>query len=61
MSVNEIKPTDVEIYQEKAINVFLAGSIENGKADDWQKDIVEYINNYFSEYNINIFNPRRDD
>lgn len=61
MSVNEIKPLDLEIYQEHSVNIFLAGSIENGKADDWQKDIVEYIKNFFSEFNVNIFNPRRDD
>lgn len=39
------------------ISVFLAGSIEMGKADDWQ---LEFINQ-FQSYNINILNPRRID
>lgn len=35
--------------------VFLAGSIEMGKAEDWQTEFC----GYFSDYNINILNPRR--
>ena len=38
-------------------SVFLAGSIEMGKAEDWQKKVEEL----FSDTDIVIFNPRRDD
>lgn len=37
-------------------SVFLAGSIEQGKAVDWQKEVTERIDCY-AKY---IFNPRRD-
>jgi hypothetical protein len=37
--------------------IFLAGSIEMGKAEDWQKTIERVLGNE----NIAIFNPRRDD
>lgn len=39
--------------------VFLAGSIDMGKATDWQADITESICKEFS--NVAVFNPRRDD
>lgn len=37
--------------------IFLAGSIDMGKAIDWQK----YIKNHFKDENVTFFNPRRDD
>ena len=37
--------------------VFLAGSIEMGKAEDWQTDMSQY----FLEKGIGSFNPRRKD
>ena len=37
--------------------VFLAGSIELGKAEDWQKQIEKLMKNE----NVAIYNPRRDD
>jgi hypothetical protein len=44
------------IYEDTTI--FLAGSIEMGTAEDWQKKIP----NIFKEYNeLVFFNPRRDD
>jgi hypothetical protein len=36
--------------------IFLAGSIEMGKAEDWQMD----FSRQFMEYPINILNPRRE-
>jgi hypothetical protein len=39
------------------VKVFLAGSIEMGKAEDWQSRIV----NELSDYPIQFLNPRRDD
>lgn len=38
-------------------SIFLAGSIEQGLAPDWQKDVAEKL----SKYDGTIFNPRRDD
>lgn len=38
-------------------SLFLAGSIEMGKAEDWQTKFA----NELTSWNIAIFNPRRDD
>lgn len=37
--------------------IFLAGSIEMGKAVDWQAKLAEDL----SEFNVTLLNPRRDD
>jgi hypothetical protein len=37
--------------------IFLAGSIEMGKAEDWQSDMTRFLNTL----DIGVFNPRRDD
>lgn len=37
--------------------VFLAGSIEMGKAENWQDRLI----NELSDYEVVLFNPRRDD
>jgi hypothetical protein len=49
-SNSPLNPTDVSI--------FLAGSIEMGKAEDWQSEIVNSLSDL---ENIEIYNPRRDD
>lgn len=43
--------------------VFLAGSIEMGKADEWQSRVLSVINDWeiISSYDIEVFNPRRSD
>ena len=38
-------------------SIFLAGSIEMGKAIDWQTKIQDIM----KDENVTIFNPRRDD
>ena len=38
-------------------SVFLAGSIEMGKAENWQDDLSEF----FTMKGWNVFNPRRED
>ena len=38
-------------------SVFLAGSIEMGKAEDWQKKFADQ----FKKHEITLYNPRRDD
>lgn len=45
------------IDTDKTIKIFLAGSIDMGKAEKWQDRIVRELNNF----NITILNPRRDD
>jgi hypothetical protein len=37
-------------------SIFLAGTIDDGKSEDWQSKLIEE----FSEYNITILNPRRN-
>ena len=39
------------------MRIFLGGSIENGKARDWQTELTDFLQGY----NVAIFNPRRDD
>lgn len=51
-----IKPTDNDQDPGYNFTVFLAGSIDQGKAIDWQKEITEML----SAYPITVFNPRRD-
>jgi hypothetical protein len=36
--------------------VFLAGSIEMGKAEDWQQKVIDAVQNF----KVAIFNPRRE-
>lgn len=38
-------------------SVFLAGSIEMGEAEDWQREIIDSL----EDENIMFLNPRRDD
>lgn len=49
-------PNEVEA-KEEYISVFLAGSIEMGKAEEWQKRII----NELKDEPILFLNPRRDD
>lgn len=52
-----IKPNSKFQKTEHNCSVFLAGSIEMGKAEDWQKRIVHH----FIKTEVTLFNPRRDD
>lgn len=47
------------LYSEYSGGVFLAGSIEMGKAEDWQLRVSEKIREKFIY--TPIYNPRRDD
>jgi hypothetical protein len=46
-----------KIEDDGRVKIFLAGSIEMGKAEDWQKRIVKEL----GKYPIQFLNPRRDD
>jgi hypothetical protein len=41
------------------IYIFLAGSIEMGKAEDWQNKLTEYVDENHPA--VHLLNPRRDD
>ena len=45
------------LKDDERIKVFLAGSIEMGKAENWQSRIVREL----ADYPIQFLNPRRDD
>jgi hypothetical protein len=45
-------------YNDHHVKIFLAGSIEMGKAEDWQAVIPELFKD---RQNLVFFNPRRDD
>jgi len=52
---NVIKP--ISALPQGGFSIFLAGSIEMGKAESWQNKIEKSLENE----NVNIFNPRRDE
>ena len=54
MKAKQVKPTDPDSYYGK--RVFLAGSIEMGKADDWQAAVFSKLEHHA----ITFYNPRRD-
>lgn len=57
MSIQIIKPNSVDQAIDNKVTVFLAGSIEMGLAEDWQSRIEREL----SQYDVTVFNPRRDD
>lgn len=54
--VNVFKPTGIP-PETNRLKIFLAGSIEMGKAVDWQTEIA----NILEYHDIDLYNPRRDD
>lgn len=56
--MNIIKPPD-SIAKARGFKIFLAGSIEMGKAEDWQSKIINSLSSLHKE--LTIYNPRRDD
>ena len=52
-----IKPEFANQTTQNLVSVFLAGSIEMGKAEDWQVRLETELN----DFNVTVFNPRRDD
>ena len=53
--MREIKPPN-DLSTNDGLKIFLAGSIEMGKAEDWQNKIVKTL----EDKKGTIFNPRRD-
>jgi len=63
MALQVITPPEAisqKIYKE-SINIFLAGSIEIGKAEDWQQTCIDYLDKRWTEDAITLLNPRRKD
>lgn len=56
--MNVIKPpTPLDnISGTASVSIFTAGSIDMGQAEDWQAEFEQR----FKTYDINVFNPRRD-
>lgn len=52
----EIKAPHTYIDNLDGFTLFLAGSIEEGKADPWQQKVVDK----FADYDVLILNPRRE-
>ena len=50
-----IKPPNA--FQVEGVSIFLAGSIEMGKAENWQQKVERLL----ADEIVTIFNPRRDD
>jgi len=45
-----------------SVKIFLAGTIDMGDSEDWQKEITEFLEECSSEQvKITIYNPRRED
>lgn len=55
--MKEIKAPNLRYHIDGNTTIFLAGSIELGKAIPWQTDLVKE----FKDDNITFFNPRRED
>lgn len=53
----EIKAPNI-ITPNGNLNIFLAGTIEMGKSDDWQSKLSAQIE--LNSMNVNILNPRRE-
>jgi len=53
----EVQAPNTFTISQEYLNVFLAGSIEMGKAVEWQKDFIAAL----SDKPIQFLNPRRDD
>ena len=52
-----LPPQNIAFRNRSLKSIFLAGSIEMGIAEDWQKDLGDWL----LSKNYNVFNPRRKD
>jgi len=52
-----LPPKNIALRDRSKKSIFLAGSIEMGKAEDWQKELGDWL----VSKNYNVFNPRRED
>lgn len=59
-NILEIKPLGTSGKSDERFDIFVAGSIENGKAIEWQKHFKEELEKMRPKYAVGLFNPRRD-
>jgi hypothetical protein len=55
--MNEYKAVEPYPNDDGKLSLFLAGTIDNGDSEDWQEELTKRL----MPYDVNIFNPRRDD
>lgn len=61
-NIKILKAPSRERFLTASTRIFLAGSIDMGDAEDWQKTITEFLEEASSDkHKITIYNPRRDD
>lgn len=53
-------PHDLDEMPNERLTVFLGGSIELGKADNWQNEVKDFLNQHPYSNFIDVFNPRRE-
>lgn len=53
-----IKPGMEYIPERENVRIFLAGTIDNGSSEDWQKELTDAVKD---DAPITFFNPRRDE
>jgi len=56
--ITEIKPNEREPIGSRLFRVFLAGSIEQGKATRWHSSVVKALDE--AKLNVAVYNPRRE-
>ena len=54
-------PTEYNSLSKDTYEIFLAGSIEMGRAEDWQSVVIMALQEYIVTDKVRIFNPRRPD
>lgn len=53
-------PMNIAVRDRNQKSIFLAGSIEMGKAENWQDEAINFLTSKKNSSLINIFNPRKD-
>ena len=52
--------TDLYSGPKKDVKIFLAGTIDEGKSNNWQNYIIEILGTLYDSSHITVFNPRRN-
>lgn len=60
-NILELKPLGHSGKFKDRFDIFVAGSIENGKAEEWQKHFKSELEKMRPKHAVGLFNPRRDD
>lgn len=62
-NVQVVKPPKRQVLtRHNSVQLFLAGSIEMGSAEDWQTDVCDFLEEELNrDNNAIVYNPRRDD